>query len=229
MQVNNNNETRVPVVYANVNKAEIPLTSLATYKVFEEMGEKASVVTPELVKNVTDLNAACADLAQAKKRFICNRILGCLMIAVTIALFVLGPLIGAGMFGGAESWVLPLGLSMGISATPSTILTAFLLSSEHPENQIENLKYHLQWRYLHSLPTMVNFYRNNQEKIASGIEKQLSDSRQSLEVIKNVPVKTLAGEKELEGRVKTLETAQQEFFAARDFYAKFNAIVPAAA
>lgn len=232
MQVNTNQvdtNIKVPVVFAQANAVEIPLTSQATNKIFEEMGQKAPDPKPELGRSVTNLKTAVANLADAKKHSVRDKIIGCLIIAAAVALFVISILIMAKTLG-------TVGFDLGYPLMWVGILgnapaVPILTRVEACENSIKYGTQEVQVVFEKHLPEMVNYYRNNHKKIEDGLDKMLTDTRQSLEIIQGptVAVKTPAGEKELTGRIQVLENAQKEFVLARDFYAKYNAIVPAAA
>src|SRR5262249_6554679 len=151
-------------------------------------------------------------------------VIKCLLLAAAVTLVAIGILMTAGIFGLVELG--PSSLMVGILGSVASIIW-LCDPGPKPEDMIKNSERNIKYQYLNELPKIVNFYRNNQEKISTEIAKQLSDTRQSLETIQGntVPVKTPAGEKELEGRIKLLETAQKEFTTARDFYSRFNAIV----
>lgn len=236
MQVSQiNSEIKIPTLLAPVKPEEIPLTSQATNKIFADLGHKAPDLSPTFAKNVSELKTNLIELEKVQKTARRDGILGWIAGALVIAAFV------AFLFIGVAQIVNVIALNfasfMGSQITLVLSVPLFLFGSigisirvERAQKDVNNNKSSIHKEFQKTLPDLVNFYRSNSEQLSAAIEKNLTDTRESLKAVQELPVaKTSAGENELAARVKLLETAKQEFIAARNYYARYNDFVPAVA
>lgn len=234
MQVSQiNSEIKIPTLLAPVKPEEIPLTSQATNKIFADLGHKAPELTPAFAKNVSELKTNLIELEKVQKTARRDEILGWVGIALAIAAFVaVVILFCANLIDPAKNLVGFVCSMLSLMGTIPLVFTSGMLFSrvDDARKKDQDNKDAINKEFQKALPDLVNFYRSNSEQLSAAIEKNLTETRESLKAVQELPVtKTPAGENELAARVKLLETAKQEFIAARDYYVRYNDFVPAVA
>lgn len=240
----NSNDVTVPV-------ADIPTISVTSRDIFKKFGTDSSIkLTHHLQAKAATLNRSIQKLQEAQSDDTKNKILTTLRSALTVAVLAGGVLGTIAMV-----WCPPAAIGIGIATfiTYTALcyynairigivfecgdhyyepFMAWLGGPFFPiyegfgkvtrlENQIQIQKKAIEANFL----DLISFFKHDRSELENILTQEVDKLRASLIGLKQLPVSTLAGEKEIEEKLQKHERALSELIRAKSFYPQFQTSV----